>query len=205
MTKEEYMKYEPKAIKFARWLYSKRQLSLSQAEDDAHDVVTDLYFEPDPKWDALQGKARQIAIMHRIRSRIKNKARHLWTRQELILTTGLSIDDAPKGEFNDDGDEENIETTLLSDGGKFAAEVRAFDEPGLEPPFVYLVRAEVAKLDGIKRKVVKSVMKWPFLEEARRHTKLCKSAFWGNLKNLRPRFTQCLRARNEYFKFLVAD
>lgn len=199
MTKEEYMKYEPKAIKFARWLYSKRQLSLSQAEDDAHDVVTDLYFEPDPKWDTLQGKARQIAIIHRIRSRIKDKAKSLWTKQGMILTTGLSIDEAPKGEFNDDGDEENIETTLLSDGGKSAAQVRAFDEPGLEPPFVYLVRAEVAKLRGLKSKVSRATMRYQTIREALIKTKLYTRLFYAILKNLQPTFSQCLRARNEFF------
>lgn len=199
MTTEEYMKYEPKAIKFARWLYSKRQLSLSQAEDDAHDVVTDLYFESDPKWDTLQGKARQIAIMHRIRSRIKNKARHLWTKQELISTTGLSIDEAPKGEFTDDGDEENIETCLLSDSGAQAAAIRAFDEPGLEPPFVYLVRAEVENLGPIRNRLAKAVMRFRFRDEARRHLKLCKSTFWKLLQSLRPNFLPCLYARNLYF------
>lgn len=199
MTLEEYIYLEPKAIRFAKWYYSKRQLSLSQAEDDAHDVVTDLYFNA-PSFEKKSKTQRIICYMHRIRSRIKDKAKALWTKQGKVLTTGLSIDEAPKGEIDDDGDEEDIETALLSDGGKSAAEIRSFDEPGQEPPFIYLVRAEVENLGPIRKRLAKAIMRYRFRDEARRFLKMCNSTFWKLIRSMRANFEDCLEARNLYFE-----
>lgn len=199
MTNEEYEKFTKKAVKFALYHYGKRQLSLTTAEDDARDIVSDIFMRKEERaWKTAAYDEREAMILNRIRSRIRNAAKKLWTKKEVVFTTGLSVDEAPHGDFSDDGDEENIESALLSDNGKCAQEIRSFDELGPLPPFSYLVRYEVSRLRGLDSKVARSVMKYRTITEAIKKTKLGSKLFYAILKNLKPRFTQCLQARNEF-------
>lgn len=93
---------------------------------------------------------------------------------------------------------ENAERdSRMSDGGKGAAVIREF---GRLPEFVYLVRYEVDRLRGEESKVARSVMRYETCEEAREKLGFSGRRFYGILKNLKPRFTQCLQAYCEYLR-----
>lgn len=93
---------------------------------------------------------------------------------------------------------ENAEKdSRMSDGGKGAAAIR---ELGRLPEFVYLVRYEVERLRGDDSKVARAVMRYDTLEQAREKLGFSGRRFYGILKNLKPRFTQCFQAYGEYLR-----
>lgn len=189
MTTEEFFKFKDKAERYAEWLYGKRQLSLSQGFDDANDVVTDIFLSKEPDlWRKALPIERDILIMHRIRSRIKDAAHKHWTKQELVFTVGLSIDTAPTGDYTEDGDEENIESGLINDDGRGAYCIRSFENPGPLPGFWYLVRDEVNKLRGLDSKVARAVIREWSITKALKKTRLYTRLFYAILKKTSPTF-----------------
>lgn len=75
-------------------------------------------------------------------------------------------------------------------------EMKLLSEIDREADYVYLVRATILKLTGIERKICRAILRYDSLEKARRHVKLSRKAFREKIKNLKPHFTQCLRAYN---------
>ena len=202
LTLEELERYEKLATDFAERLYAANGVSASYGADDAHDVCTDAFLARRQPWrKAEDEKHRKALIVSRLKSRIKDALRHRLTAIEKVNTRAISVDEAPHGTFDEDGNEENIETALLTDEGFYANLTRNYENPTPEPAYVTMTQDVVRQIMNdsrpeckTSRRVCRALKKTLTHSAARSFSRVSERDFRGILKNFQMRFAQCFRA-----------
>ena len=215
MTLEELERYEKLATDFAERLYAANGVSASYGADDAHDVCTDAFLARKQPWRKAEDEDHRRALIRTyIKNHVMNALRHRLTAIEKVNTRAISVDEAPHGTFDEDGNEENIETALISDEGRQAELTRNFDDPTPEPKYVTMTRDEVRRIMTRARRSTRSMKSDTFARTearvcraltrtltksvARKKSQTGRTVFALVLKNFQVRFAQCFRAWREY-------
>ena len=202
MDAEEMRVVQRLARRLARRIYRKAQLPQWMADDDAHDLWTDFCRSGSAPWlDVQDAQHRKALRIRTIKARLRNTARHRWTLQERISVTGLSVDEAPFGDYDDDGNENNIESALIADAGRHAELIRSFECPDPEPEWILLTRQLVAEIlndssprNYALRRVCRALMTSRTITAARQKSCVSDWKIRGILKKFKVRFAQCFRA-----------
>ena len=200
MTLEELGRYEKYAESKARHLYKLNGVSPTYGSDDAHDVCTDLFLGKERPWRrATDARHRKALICTSIGNRLKDRLRKRLKLSEQPMTRAVSVDEAPHGDFDEDGNETNIESTLISDGGRQAELVCELDDPTGDPLWVEMTREVVEAIhantrDLPSRRTCHALRSSLTLSVARYKSKLSAKKFCDILKNFQVRFAQCFRA-----------
>ena len=204
MTPVEVTKYETFAIQLARQLYHEAGLSPSWANDDAHDLCVDLILAPRHPWDDIADPDhRRALILTCIRRRLANKRRKRLTYGSRVMTWAISVDRAPFGTFDENGNEENIESALIQDDGRQAEAIRSYDES--EPEYVAMTRKEVDRIlsdarHNDERRVCRALQTTLTRTAAKRKSRVSVRRFRYIMKKFQVRFAQCLRAYHAYLE-----
>ena len=203
MTLEELARYEKSAAKYAEQLYAGCGVSATYGAEDAHDICVNAFLAKKQPWQKAKDEIhREALILTRLKSRIKNTLRHRLNRTEQVMTRAISVDEAPHGTFDEDGNEENIETTLISDEGRYAELTRNYEDPTPEPAYIKMTREEERKIyantrDLKSRRVCRALKKTLTHSAAREISRVSKRDFCDILKNFQTRFTPSFRAWRE--------
>lgn len=211
MTLEELGRYEKYAESKARHLYKLNGVSPTYGSDDAHDVCTDLFLGKERPWrTATDARHRKALIYTCIANRLRDCLRRRLSLSEQPMTRALSVDEAPRGDFDEDGNETNIESALISDEGRQAELVCELDDPTGDPLWVEMTRVEVGKLEMRARRKTKRKADDRFAKAQARVSHALQKALTRSaamtisatdeacftlvLKNFKARFAQCFRA-----------
>lgn len=204
MTLEELVHYEKYAADFAERLYLANGVSATAGADDAHDICTNAFLARKQPWrKAEDEKHRHAIIVSRLKSRIKDALRHRLADYEKVMTYAISVDEAPHGNIDEDGNEENIETALLTDEGFYADLTRNYEDPSPEPAYVTMTQDVVRQIyantrDLKSRRVCRALQKTLTRSVARSFAGVSRRDFCDILKNFQMRFAQCFRAWRAY-------
>ena len=211
MTLEELERCEKYAEAKARHLYKLHGVSPTYGSDDAHDVCTDLFLGKERPWrTATDARHRKALICICIGNRLKGCLRKRLTLSEQPMTRAVSVDEAPHGDFDEDGNETNIESALISDEGHQAELICELDDPTGDPAWVEMTRETVGRIETrARRKTGNADDDRLARAEARVSHALPKAltrsvamsvsetderCFTLVLKNFQVRFAQCFRA-----------
>ena len=199
MTLDEFNKTVKYALNYAHIKFAAAGLSPTTGEDEAYNICVDLFLGKERPWlGAKDARHRQALIYTRIKSRIENAARNQITLGEQVNTRAVAIDEAPHGEYTEDGDEVNIESSLLTDGGRGADLTRNYEDPTPEPDYVYLTRIQEMKLHRFGKKACRLLKKTMSKDESRRKLKVSRKTFGTILTFFKKHFAQCHKAFGQY-------
>ena len=202
MTLEELERCEKYAESKARHLYKLHGVSPTYGSDDAHDVCTDLFLGKERPWrTATDARHRKALLYTCITKRIKDCLRKRLKLSEQPMTRAVSVDEAPHGDFDEDGNETNIESTLISDGGRQAELVCELDDPTGDPLWVEMTREVERQIlndprekNNAARRVCRTLRKALTKSVMRLRASVSEDEFRDILKNFQVRFAQCFRA-----------
>ena len=200
MTLEELVHYEKYAADFAERLYLANGVSATAGADDAHDICTNAFLARKQPWRKAEDEDHRRALIRTyIKNHVKNALRDRLAANEKVITRAISVDEAPHGTFDEDGNEENIETALLTDEGFYADLTRNYEDPSPEPEYVTMTQDVVRQIyantrDLKSRRVCRALQKTLTRSVARSFLRVSKSDFCDILKNFQVRFAQCFRA-----------
>ena len=218
LTLEELERYEKLATDFAERLYLANGVSATAGADDAHDICTDAFLARKQPWRKAEDKDHRRALIRTyIKNHVMNALRHRLTAIEKVNTRAISVDEAPHGTFDEDGNEENIETALLTDEGFYADLTRNYEDPSPEPKYVTMTRDEVRRIMTRARRSTRSMKSDTFARTearvcraltrtltksvARKKPQTGRTVFALVLKNFQVRFAQCFRAWREEARY----
>ena len=205
MTYEEATgKFYAYAVQKAHELYKQAGLSMWMAEDDAYNTCVDLIMGRIKPWrGARDEKHRHALILTCITRRIENLVRNNCTLRQSPANRALSVDEAPHSDFDEDGNEENIETALIQDNGSGAALIRDYEDPTPEPAYAVLTRETEKSIlndshDNDCRKVLRCLKSCLTRSAAREKSGLSEREFRCKMKKIKVRFTPCFRAYKRF-------
>ena len=199
MTLDEFNKTVKYALNYAHIKFAAAGLSPTTGEDEAYNICVDLFLGKERPWlGAKDARHRQALIYTCIKRRIENAARNQITLGEQVNTRAVAIDEAPHGEYTEDGDEVNIESSLLTDGGRGADLTRNYEDPTPEPDYVYLTRIQEMKLHSQGKKVCRSLKKTMCQFESMQVLRLSKRQFGKILTFFKRHFALCYKAYGQH-------
>lgn len=207
MTLEELVRCEKYAEKKARQFYLAAGVSPTWGADDAHDVCTTLFLGKERPWKrAKDARHRKALMLKCISGRIQDRLRIRLSDGETPMTRALSVDESPRGTFDENDDETNIESTLISDEGRQADLVCELDDPTGEPEWITMTRKEVSKVQQDTRelsriRVCNALLRSLTKSVAQEKSRVSEAEFLDILKNFQMRFAQCFRAWRASLRF----
>ena len=215
MTLEELVHYEKYAADFAERLYLANGVSATAGADDAHDICTNAFLARKQPWRKAEDEDHRRALIRTyIKNHVKNALRDRLAANEKVITRAISVDEAPHGNIDEDGNEENIETALLTDEGFYADLTRNYEDPSPEPAYVTMTQDVVRQImtrarrstlndaaDSFARaeaRVCNALQKTLTRSVARQKSGTGRVIFTLVFKKFQMRFAQCFRAWRAY-------
>lgn len=199
MTEAELNTYYEYAVMKAQQMYRAAKLSESLAADDAHDICVNLFIGNETPWENAKDENHRAALIRtRICSRLRDKLRQHLSLANQVCTRAISVDEAPRGEYDEDGNETNIESALIEDYGTQAEMIRNFDNPDPLPDYIYLTRYFESLLRPRGRKLCRALKTTWTRQDAWKKSGLSDRQFRKFLTFFERHFAQCFRAYSQY-------